>query len=156
MNKRKIKDLFLICFTFMFSYSVLGQKADDILGFWISENAATGFEIYKSQNKYFSKIVWLAQPNVNGKPKLDKNNVDISKRDKPLLGTIILSGLVFDKDEWNDGTIYNAKDGKTYKVYLQLDGKNLNVIGFKGSRWLSKINTWYPVQDKSKFPERDE
>lgn len=141
-------------FIVFLSFTSFAQEADDILGLWINEDRIFGFEVYKSQGKYYSKIAWLAEPTENGKPKVDKNNPDASKRNNPLLGTRIFSELKFDKDEWNGGRIYNAKDGKTFDVYLELEDKDeLKVIGFKGSRWLSKINVWYRIDKEKGFPE---
>jgi len=90
-------------------------KADDILGIWLTSGKEPAkIQIYKSGQKYYGKIVWLQNPLNNGKPKLDINNSDKLNRNKQILGLIILIGLEFDGNEWNEGKIYDPESGKIY------------------------------------------
>ena len=51
--------------------------------------------------------------------------------DKNLVGAMILKGLEPDGDEWNDGTITDPKNGKTYAAILSMNGNDkLDVRGF--------------------------
>jgi hypothetical protein len=49
--------------------------------------------------KYYGRIVWLKNPDDGGKPKIDNNNPDKSKRDHAIVGLIILKGFRFDGDD---------------------------------------------------------
>ncbi len=63
-------------------------------------------------------------------------------------GLDILSGFHFDSDKkWEDGTIYNPRDGKTYSCYLKIleDGR-LKVRGFVGISIIGKTNYWTRIE----------
>src|SRR6516162_11929846 len=118
-------------FTFLFLLinpaCILAQtKADDIVGFWLTHGEKPArVQVYKTGDLYGGKIVWLQFPEENGKPKMDNNNPDESKRSQPLVGLVIMNGFRFDNDtEWDDGKIYDPQNGKTYSCYLSLKDKN--------------------------------
>jgi uncharacterized protein (DUF2147 family) len=128
-------------------------KADDILGVWLNEDKDAHVEIYKDGDKYFGKIIWLKNPirEETGKPKLDKENEDESLRTRPVMGMLLLSDFEFDgDDEWEDGTIYDPKNGKTYKCYMEFeDEDNLNTLkvrGFIGFSLLGRTTYWTKVK----------
>ena len=79
----------------------------------------------------------------NGKPLMDKNNPDQAKQGQPVLGLEILNGFEFDKDEWNDGHIYDPESGKTYSCTLSLkDPHTLKVRGYIGISLLGRTEIW--------------
>jgi uncharacterized protein (DUF2147 family) len=88
--------------------------------------------------------VWLKNPNDNGKPKVDKNNPDNSKRNQSVVGLLILKEFKFDgDDEWEDGDIYDPESGKTYSCYLSLKDKhNLKVRGYVGISLFGRTEVW--------------
>ena len=74
-------------------------------------------EIYQEQGKFFGKIILLKSPNdTNGKPLMDTENPDKSKRNTPLVGLTMLKDFKYKNNKWEDGTIYDPEDGKTYKL----------------------------------------
>jgi len=119
-------------------------KADDITGTWLSHgDKPAKFLIYRTNGKFYGKIVFLQEPTENGKPKLDKNNPDKNKQSRPLLGLELLSGFVFDIDKWNSGTIYDPENGKTYSCTLSLKDKNtLKLRGYIGISLLGRTEIW--------------
>jgi len=128
-------------------------KADDILGIWLNEDKDAHVEIYKSAGKYFGKIVWLKTPirEETGKPKLDKENEDESLRSRPVMGLLLLNEFSFDgDDEWEDGTIYDPKNGKTYKCYMEFEDEDnkdvLKVRGYIGFSLLGRTTYWTRVK----------
>jgi uncharacterized protein (DUF2147 family) len=134
------------------SNSLFGQiKEDDIIGFWLTHgDKPAKVQVYKTGNQYTGKIVWLQFPQENGKPKMDDQNPDESKRSQPLVGLVIMNGFTFDNDtEWNDGKIYDPQNGKTYSCYLTLKDKNtLKVRGYIGISLLGRTDYW----TRSSFP----
>ena len=71
-------------------------------------------------------MIWLKEPkDINGKFKTDKNNPNKNLRNEKLLGLKILSNLMWNnkEKEWINGSIYNARDGKTYQVFANLSEK---------------------------------
>ena len=124
---------------------VQGQvKADDVTGVWLTHgDKPAKIQISRSGDRFEGKIVWLQTPTENGKPKVDKNNPDESKRARPVLGLELLRGFRFDKDEWNDGQIYDPESGKTYSCTMTLkDSNTLKVRGYIGISLLGRTEVW--------------
>ncbi len=128
-------------------------EGDAIVGKWLNQEGTSHIQIFKATNgsfagKYFGKIVWLKEPLKNGKPKVDDLNPDPKKQAVPLLGLQILKNFVYDADdkEWEDGTIYDPKNGKTYSCYMTLSGNNLNVRGYVGISMIGRTGVWTKVQ----------
>ena len=151
---KKISLLF-VAFVGLFMLSsnlVLAQKADDILGVWLNADKDAHIEIYQQDGKFFGKIVWMLNPNdpETGQPKTDNLNPDESLQSRPRMGLILLKDFVFDDDEWEDGTIYDPKSGKTYSCYMEFeDLKDLNKLkirGYIGVSLIGKTTYWTRVQ----------
>jgi uncharacterized protein (DUF2147 family) len=123
-------------------------NADDIIGVWKNGTGKGHVQIYKQNNKYYGKIIWLKDAlDAAGKPKVDHKNTDPSKRNTPLVGLVMLKDFKYDDGEWNDGRIYNPSDGKEYKAFMKLqDPKTLMVRGFIGFSLLGKTDTWTRVK----------
>ena len=134
--------LSVLFLTFLICSNAISQKADDILGVWYNQEKTAKVEIFKAGDKYDGKIVWLKDPMRDGKPKLDKENEDEDLRSRPILGLEILKGFEFDDDEWEDGTIYDPKNGETYSCYITKDGDKLNVRGFVGFALIGRTSVW--------------
>jgi uncharacterized protein (DUF2147 family) len=67
------------------------------------------------------------------------------RKDKPLVGLTIISGVKKSGDNlWDGGVILDPNDGKTYKVRLTpVDGgKKLEVRGYIGTPLLGRTQTW--------------
>lgn len=133
---KQIISIFLIAI----SFSALGQpKPDAIVGEWLTAAKDGKVQIYKSGNKFFGKISWGNRP--NGK---DTNNPDPKLRDQNLIGLVILKDFSFNgKDKWEDGTIYDPNNGKTYSCVIRIkDEKTLEVRGYIGISLLGRTEVW--------------
>jgi len=138
------KNLFLL-FTLvgLHAFPQAKVKADDILGVWISNLEKGHVEISKDGDKYNGKIIWLKVPTYpDGSPKADKHNPDKSQRTNPLLGLMPLKDLVFVKDHWEGGTIYDPESGKTYTCRATLKGNELELRGYLGISQIGRTQTW--------------
>jgi len=124
------------------------SNADELLGIWLNHEKDAHVKIYKCGDEYCGKIVWLKNPEEDGAPKKDKHNPDESLKSRPLKGMDILSGFNFDDDrKWDNGKIYNPRDGKTYSCYLKiLDDGRLKVRGFVGISLIGKTNYWTRIE----------
>lgn len=122
------------------------HKADDILGTWLNQEATGKITLYKENGKYFGKLVWLREPNdkITGLARTDKENPEEKLKATPLIGLINMKNFTFDgKDEWSGGTIYDPKNGKTYKCYIHFDGTaKLKVRGYVGVSLLGRNTYW--------------
>jgi uncharacterized protein (DUF2147 family) len=93
-------------------------------GTWLSEAGDVKMKVAPCGGGICSHIEWLKDPNENGKPKVDKNNADESKRGRPIIGSSIMLNMKPDgADKWS-GQVYNAEDGKTYSGSFTLAGAN--------------------------------
>lgn len=143
----------LLVISMSFANSVKAQgKPDKIVGYYLTYDDETGAEksqvqIFKSTNgKYYGKIVWLKEPNKNGKPKVDDKNPEAKLQNRPVMNLEILKGFSFDKssEEWNDGSIYNPASGKTYSCYINFESANkIKIRGFIGASWMGLGKTAY-------------
>ncbi len=68
------------------------QTPEKIIGKWITADKDAHIEIFYAAGKYYGKIVWLKKPlnPKTGKAWLDDNNPNESKRNSPLLGSVLL------------------------------------------------------------------
>lgn len=66
------------------------------------------------------------------------------RKDKPLVGMTILSGLKKDGDVYTGGEILDPKNGKSYRCKMEVieGGKKLNVRGFIGVSLIGRTQTW--------------
>jgi uncharacterized protein (DUF2147 family) len=132
-------------FSLLLSTKLSAEPADDVLGIWFNEEKDAKIEIYKKNDKYHGKIIWLKEPNKNGKPKIDDENPDADKRNRPIMGLVFMTHFVYDDDYvWKEGTIYDPKKGKTYscKMTLSKDKNTLNVRGFIGFSLIGRTSVW--------------
>ena len=67
------------------------------------------------------------------------------RKDKPIVGMTILSGMKKEGDAWAGGEILDPKNGNTYrcKMTLSEDGKSLKVRGFIGISLIGRTQTWH-------------
>lgn len=135
------KIVFLL-FLFLGVYRAAAQ--DRIEGIWYNEEKTAKIKIYKAKNdKYYGKIHWLKEPVANGKERTDENNPDKGKRSEPLLGLIVLKGFEKDgTDKYDEGTIYDPKNGKTYSCTITHKGEKLDVRGYVGVSLLGRTAVW--------------
>lgn len=136
-----------------FFASAQSVQSDDIAGLWETGSGKARVNIIKSGNYFYGRIVWLKEPlNEEGKPKVDKNNPDETKRSTPLLGYRMLSSFEYKGDNlWEDGTIYDPESGSTYSCKITMDDKNtMNIRGFVGIAAFGRTDVWKRLEMKKK------
>lgn len=119
-------------------------QTEPVLRKWYVEDKTAKIEIYKaSDDTYFGKVVWLKKPLINGKQKVDIHNPDTSKRARPLLGMVIMWGFKrVAEGVYEDGTVYDPKNGKTYSCKMSYAADKLHVRGYVGISLLGKSAVW--------------
>ena len=117
--------------------------SQDITGLWDAGESTV--EIYACGDKLCGRIAELDEPlDENGNPKLDTNNPDEALQSRPILGMDLIAGFSSKGEgKWGGGTIYDPRDGKTYKCAMSLkkDG-TLEVRGYVGLALFGKSVTW--------------
>lgn len=131
------------------SPDLFAQEADNVLGYWLTQEGDSQVKIFKAKDgKYYGNIKWLDEPNEeDGTAKVDDENSNPELQKRPILGLQLLKSFEYDeKDkEWVDGTIYDPKNGKTYKCFMWFeegDDITLHVKGFIGISLLGREVEW--------------
>lgn len=141
MGKRIICSAMILFSTFSF-LSFNTDNSAKIIGFWWSPEKKSKIKIFKSTDgKYYGNVVWLKDAvNEDGTPKKDKNNPKLEKRKNTIVNLQILKSFVFDGDKhWEDGTVYDPENGKTYSCTMTLQDENtLNLRGYIGVSLLGR------------------
>jgi len=141
--KYVLRSLLLIS---IFLVKGIALHAQDYLerNLWYNEEKTAKIQIYKATDgKYYGKVVWLKVPEVDGKPKIDIHNPDKAKKNDPIIGLLLLKGFKKDGEkEYSDGTVYDPKNGKTYKCRLTNKGDKLDVHGYIGMSFIGRTTVW--------------
>lgn len=134
------------------SFAPISDNPDAIVGVWKTGEGNAMVRIYKNGEKYQGKVVWLKEPNdpETGKPKQDKNHPDEATRTRPVLGMINIWGFSYkDKNLWDDGNIYDPKNGSTYSCTIKMINPNtLEVRGYIGVSIIGRTDNWTRQQAK--------
>lgn len=100
-------------------------------GVWTMADGKVTVQVTGCGNELCGMIVGLKEPisQIDGKPKVDRENPDPAFRRRPLIGLSILIGMKpVGNGKWQ-GAIYNPDDGKTYNATMALDGDVIRVQG---------------------------
>lgn len=138
---------FILCCTILCCYATnsAAQSANAVLGIWKNGEGTAMVQIYEKSDKFFGKIVWLKIPlDANNKPKTDLNNPNEKLQSRPVKGLENLVGFVFKGNGvWEDGTIYDPKNGNDYSCTMTLvDNNTLEVRGFVGVSMFGRTDVW--------------
>lgn len=146
MKKRQVASIL----AFLFMCLVIQAKAQSesaILGLWYNTEKTAQVEIVKKGSEYLGKIVWLKDPNPEGKPAIDKQNANPKLRTRPLIGLAILDGLKYADGMWKNGEIYDPVSGKTYSCELKLKSNSvLEVKGYVGFSFVGRTVEWTRIK----------
>ena len=91
-------------------------------GTWWTGDKKGQIKIVNCGGALCGNLVWLKEPDKDGKPRTDENNSDPNKRSRPLLGIpIVLDMKPAGADKW-EGHVYNSRDGNTYSGSFTMTG----------------------------------
>ena len=136
-----ITTIVLLSFQAAFAQSIEGKwkTIDDKTG-----EAKSIVEIYQKDGKIYGKVIEILNPakrdGLCEKCKDDRKN-------KPVLGMVIIDGLIKDDDEYAGGKVLDPEKGKEYKCRLWLDADDKNKLYVRGYvAFLYRTQNWYRVQ----------
>ena len=114
------------------------KTIDDVTG-----DAKSHIEIYEEGGKFYGKVKeLLLKPADTVCEKCPGE-----KKDKPLVGMILLRGLETYKDYYSYGRILDPENGKEYKCSVWIDeADKLVVRGYIGISALGRSQNWYRVK----------
>ena len=130
-----------LCLSFFFT------SAQSPVGKWDTYDDETNekksvIEIYKVGDKLYGKIIKIHD---NTKADAKCTTCTDDKKDKAILGMIIMENLEKDDDEWDDGEILDPNNGKIYDCKIWLEGNDiLKVRGYVG--FFYRTQTWKRVK----------
>lgn len=142
----KLKSGILIIFTFLISTVCINAQTP--VGVWKTVDDNTGeakshVEIYEQGGKYFGKIVKLLQRD----PDTKCISCTGDKKNKPLIGLVILDNLKPVKEYWGKGTIMDPETGKEYGCSIWFEDGKTNELKVRGKHWtgLYRTQSWFKV-----------
>ena len=146
-------NLLVLLGALLFTGSAMANtEGDELLGFWFTENDKATVEVYRQGDAYFGKIVALKEPlypeghesGLAGKPKVDRNNPDVSKQGQRIIGLKILRDFAYLGDnKWQKGKIYDAENGKDYDCNIKFtDDNSIAVRGYVGLALFGRTTEW--------------
>ena len=121
--------------------------AQSIVGKWKTLDDESGkersvVEIFKKGDKYHGKIVQLFRdPGEDPNPMCEKCEGD--KKDQPIIGMEIITGLRQKGKDFKDGDILDPENGKTYDCKIWVEDGNLKVRGYL--YFFYRTQTWLPA-----------
>jgi uncharacterized protein (DUF2147 family) len=118
---------------------------DDIIGKWYTDDKGAIVQIYKKNNdRYYGKFLWLIdEKDENGNLVKDKKNSDKKLRNRTIKEMEFILGFTYNDRTYEDGVIYNPKDGNRYSATMKLASINtLEVRGYLLFEWLGKTVVW--------------
>ena len=116
---------------------------DGVTGYWLTENKRAVIEIEECKSSVCGYVYWI----IEGGLQFDENNPLEELRDDPICGMQILKDFTKTAPgDWDNGTIYKADDGDTYKANLELlENGTLKLRGYVGAPIFGKTQIWTKV-----------
>jgi uncharacterized protein (DUF2147 family) len=149
MNKCQIGLMFVITSLFC---SAFASQQESILGVWLTTKQDAKVEIFHCGDRYCGKLVWLKKPTypandksgMAGKVRIDKNNPNPALQERSIIGMQVMDSFKYaNNNQWQDGNVYDPKNGKTYSCKLTLSAENqLEVRGFIGISLFGRTEVW--------------
>ncbi|MFC4728178.1 DUF2147 domain-containing protein [Coralloluteibacterium thermophilus] len=136
----------------LFAASAIAADGSPV-GTWKSIDDATGepkalIEISERDGTLEGRIVELfRKPGEEPNPLCTQCSDE--RKDQPIVGMTILTGLRPDGPEWSNGMILDPKNGKVYRAKASLsdDGQSLNVRGYLGMAMFGRTQVWQRQPD---------
>lgn len=122
------------------------------IGYWKTIDDATGkpksiVQIWQAENSQLKgKVVKIFPKSGSNQDKVCAK-CDGNLHNQPIVGMVIISGLMAKENQWDNGRILDPENGKTYNLSLRTaeNGKKLDVHGYVGLPLLGRSQTWERV-----------
>lgn len=124
-------------------------QTNSVIGKWKTIDDQTGkaksiVEIYERYGKIYGKIVDIID--IEKKTSLC-TACPGKEKNQPVMGLVVIKGLIKEGKEYNSGQILDPISGKVYKCFITLDGNDkLNVRGYIGISLFGRTQTWNRVK----------
>ncbi len=139
--------------------SAASAQSASVMGTWLTSSKSAQVQIAPCANPAngpicgtIVKLLQATSPDgkaIDPVEATDVNNADPSLRRRKIVGIVLIHDFkkTTDPNAFEDGTIYNGENGKTYKanIRLQPDG-TLRLRGYIGSTMFGETQIWTRVQ----------
>jgi uncharacterized protein (DUF2147 family) len=143
-----MRNFLILIFSVFITISGFSQT---IFGNWNSYDEKTNkiesvIEVYEKDSKAYAKIISISDSSRSSAKCIECNG---KRKNAPILGMNILTGLKKDGNEWSGGKILDPKNGKEYKCYIQLlDNNTLKLRGYIGFSMFGRTAIWKRAKNK--------
>ncbi len=141
------KMFFPLFFSFLMTFSCFSHAENSPVGLWKTIDDSTGkprslIRISDKNGELIATIEKGLLPGETGEKVCGKCTDE--RKDKPLVGMIIMDGIKQKGDVYEGGHILDPDNGKIYKCKIKLDstGNKLEVRGFIGISLIGRSQTW--------------
>ncbi len=132
---------------FLPPFAAATDPGGNLIGRWYTKDNKAIFEFYRKGNDFCGRLEPLKLPHI-----IDSLNPVDSLKSRKLAGATTIWGLRFnpDKNQWENGFVYNPSDGRTYRCTCRLidEGKHLRFRGYIGVSILGQSQVWRRVEEE--------
>lgn len=133
---------------FVLVLSCVSLMAQSPVGKWQTIDDVTGkvrsiVEVYESGGKLYGIVRELRNRTADEETDPICKVCPGARKDKKVIGMIILSGLSKSGNEWTGGNILDPKNGKEYSCTISMEGADkLKVRGYVGFSMIGRTQYW--------------
>jgi uncharacterized protein (DUF2147 family) len=143
----RTRHLLLSCACLVFASAIPAAPAGNAkaIGIWRTADKNALIEMFPCAEELCGRIVWIKDPlGADGQPLRDDRNPDPALRTRPRCGLQIIEGLrPNDASGWEAGEVYDAWEGKRYRLRAELHGDSqLKLRGYLGIPALGATLLW--------------
>lgn len=127
--------ILLLC-GILLTVSSASAQSSELSGQFVTEDEDGKVNFFQRGKEIIGKLIWSLRPTK------DVNNPDPNLRSRSVVGQEIFKLKKTDANEW-EGTVYNARDGRTYHVVIWFDKdlRRLKIRGYVGHPLFGKTTT---------------
>ena len=131
----------LFCLALPFAAS----SQSTVEGIWVNGDGDGWIELAITDGELRGRITGSPDDPDNQKPsRTDVQNPDVTLRNRPLRGLLILTGFrADDSGRWIGGRVYDPNSGNTYRgTITQVGEDTLKLRGYIGISWFGRTEIW--------------
>jgi uncharacterized protein (DUF2147 family) len=120
------------------------RPGDAIIGEWWTENnqGRVSFARY-NDGTYRGTTTCCEHKHDKENPNIDIHNPKPELRNRSTVGIVLIWNLKYEDGQYIDGHVYNPRDGKTYRMKIQIiDKETLKIRGYMGIELLGQTQIW--------------
>jgi uncharacterized protein (DUF2147 family) len=113
------------------------QQAADAVGVWLNPENGSNVEFYRCGEGLCARILKVTDGQA-----MDTNNPDPAKRNRPIVGLLIMEGAKQSAENAWSGMLYNRENGKSYTGTVTVKSKDALSLSGCVMAVLCKTQTW--------------